>query len=218
MFAGARHESAGRADPAEAKKQEHSEDPPTDVRPPPLGDPESLVHAQGRGDQERPDRDHRRVQRQMLAWRGQSRATVASGVVVAAPNCACQVDAAPQRAIAASSTRSTGSSRLPVRRHAGRLGRPSRRFSSRLPEDEGKAAYEQLIQSLGSPPAMQGNPQMQNANAADAADANADEYGDAVRREHDRAAQPAAVHDGEERLLEPGHPRAGAGGPPRPGR
>jgi hypothetical protein len=33
-------------------------------------------------------------------------------------------------------------------------------FLARLPEDEGKAAYEQLVQSLGSPPA-QGNAQMQ---------------------------------------------------------
>ncbi len=34
-------------------------------------------------------------------------------------------------------------------------------FLARLPEEEGKAAYEHLIQSLGSSPVMQGNPQMQ---------------------------------------------------------
>ena len=34
-------------------------------------------------------------------------------------------------------------------------------FLAKLPEDEGKAAYEQLIQSLSSPPVMQGNMQMQ---------------------------------------------------------
>ena len=34
-------------------------------------------------------------------------------------------------------------------------------FLAKLPEDEGKAAYEQLIQGLSSPPAMQGNMQMQ---------------------------------------------------------
>lgn len=34
-------------------------------------------------------------------------------------------------------------------------------FLRKLPEDEGKAAYEQLIQSLGNPQSMQGNFQMQ---------------------------------------------------------
>ena len=34
-------------------------------------------------------------------------------------------------------------------------------FLAKLPVDEGKAAYEQLIQGLGAPPNMQGNPQMQ---------------------------------------------------------
>ena len=34
-------------------------------------------------------------------------------------------------------------------------------FLKKLPEDEGKAAYEQLIQGLGSPPVAQGNMQMQ---------------------------------------------------------
>jgi hypothetical protein len=34
-------------------------------------------------------------------------------------------------------------------------------FLAKLPEDEGKAAFEQLIQSLGGPPGMQNNMQMQ---------------------------------------------------------
>ena len=36
-----------------------------------------------------------------------------------------------------------------------------RAFLAKLPVDEGKAAYEQLIQGLGDPPMMQGNAQMQ---------------------------------------------------------
>ena len=34
-------------------------------------------------------------------------------------------------------------------------------FLANLPEDEGKAAYEQLIQGLGEPPPLRGNAQMQ---------------------------------------------------------
>ena len=71
--------------------------------------------------------------------------------------------------------------RLPVRRHARRLA-GVKAFLKKLPEDEGKAAYEQLIQGLGSPPVdARQHADAADANAADA-DADADEYGDVVWR------------------------------------
>ena len=85
-------------------------------------------------------------------------------------------------------------------------------FLAKLPKDEGKAAYEQLIQTLGNPDGDARQPADANANAADA-NADADEYGDALRRGLPKAPPPPAVHDGEKRLLESGYLRSGRAAP-----
>ncbi len=76
---------------------------------------------------------------------------------------------------------------VPVRRHPGRLAGSQGAFWPSFPQERGKAAYEQLIQSLGSPPGMQGN--ACRCKCSSNANADADEHGHALWHEHQRAAQ-----------------------------
>ena len=80
-------------------------------------------------------------------------------------------------------------------------------FLAKLPQEEGKAAYEQLILGLSNMPGMQGNMQMQHADADANAAADANEHGHALWNERAQHADAAAVHDGEECLREPGYLR-----------
>ena len=92
-------------------------------------------------------------------------------------------------------------------------------FLAKLPVDEGKAAYEQLIQGLSSPPPLQGNAQMQQQMQMQQMQMQMQmNMGMSFGQGGGSAAQSAAVHGGEEFDLESGPDRAGAGCAARCGR
>ncbi len=92
-------------------------------------------------------------------------------------------------------------------------------FLAKLPEDEGKAAFEQLIQGLGNPPVMQGNAQMQQQMQMQQMQMQMQmNMGMSLGQGARGAAQSAAVHDGAEFDLESGLDRAGSGCATRCGR
>ena len=84
---------------------------------------------------------------------------MAPGVVVAGPNVAPMVPPGIQAGPAANAQPDPFDRELRGFQYDVTLGDwPAvTAFLARLPEEEGKAAYEQLVQGLGNPPGMQGN-------------------------------------------------------------